>query len=157
MVVTQMDFEEFFAGEADDFAPFQVPVELESPSPTLGWLGILEYSPDEASLRLRQFAYAVSYFARDSAGTDLRLDNEPDRARQGAMLARAAGGETNGGLAGENFELLWCTLLAAVRADRFSEGVVARHATALAGIANELRNRLITERRGTRTEPSAES
>jgi hypothetical protein len=31
-----MDFEEFFAGETDDFAPFQTPGELESPSPTLG-------------------------------------------------------------------------------------------------------------------------
>ena len=155
--MTQMDFEEFFAGEADDFATFQVPVELESPSPTLGWLGIVEYSPDEASLRLRQFAYAVSYFARDNAGTDWPLENEPDRAAQGALLASAAGGETENGLAGENFELLWRTLLAAVRADRFNEGVVARHATALAGIANELRNRLISERRRRRIEPSAGS
>jgi len=155
--VTLMDFEEFFAGEADDFAPFRVPVELGSPSPTLGWLGILDYSPDDASLRLRQFAYAASYFARDSAGTDPRLDNEPDRAAQGALLARAAGGETEGGLAGENFDLLWRTLLAAVRADRFNEGVVARHATALTGIANELRNRLLAERRRTRTDASGDS
>jgi hypothetical protein len=149
-----MDFEEFFAGETDDFAPFQTPGELESPSPTLGWLGILEYTPDDASLRLRQFAYEMTYFARDHAVVELGWDSDPDRAAQGALLRRASESQADGGLAAEDFELLWRTLVAAVRADRFSEGVVARHASALAGIANELRRRLIAERQGTRVDPS---
>jgi|GEM_PF-6979369 hypothetical protein len=153
-VVTQMDFEEFFADERDDFAPFEVPVEIESPSPTLGWLGMIEYTPDEASLRLRQFAYGMYYFARDRAGTALRWDDEPDRAAQGVLLRRASGSEDVGVLASENFDLLWRTLIGVVRADRFNEGVVARHSTALARIANELRSRLIAERRRARRAPS---
>ena len=107
MVVTRMDFEEFFAGETDDFAPFQTPGELESPSPTLGWLGILEYTPDDASLRLRQFAYEMTYFARDHAVVELGWDSDPDRAAQGALLRRASESQADGGLAAEDFELLW--------------------------------------------------
>ena len=149
-----MDFEDFFAGESDDFAPFETPAEIASPSPTLGWLGILEYTPDDSSLRLRQFAYEMSYFVRGRTEPAPNLD-ESNRALQGALLRRASAGRADGSLAAEDFGLLWRTLLEVVRADRFNEGVVAVHAGALARIANELRLRLVAERRRTRLGPSS--
>jgi hypothetical protein len=126
------DFEAFFSGMADGFEPFRTPVETEHLSSSLGWLGIVEHTPDAASLRLRGFAHQLHFFERDRTRVGYDWLDEPDRA--------------GGALSGEDFELLWHTLIAVVRADRFNEGVVARHGAALARIANELRGRLIAER-----------
>ncbi|MGA2527824.1 MAG: hypothetical protein ABSG36_01530 [Acidimicrobiales bacterium] len=147
------DFESFFAGVTDRFAPFEVPLEAERLSPSLGWLGIVEYTPDEASLRLRRFAHQLHFFERDRTRVGYDWLDEPDRASQGALLLRAGGSDDEDGLAGEDFELLWHTLIAVVRADRFNEGVVARHCVGLTRIGNELRARLIAERLGTTSEP----
>ena len=140
------DFEAFFSGMADGFEPFRTPVETEHLSSSLGWLGIVEHTPDAASLRLRGFAHQLHFFERDRTRVGYDWLDEPDRAAQGALLRRATESSAGGALSGEDFELLWHTLIAVVRADRFNEGVVARHGAALARIANELRGRLIAER-----------
>jgi hypothetical protein len=146
MAAPAEDFEAFFAGMSAEFAPFVTPVEIERPSPSLGWLGLVEHVPDDASLRLRSFAHQLQFFERDRTRVGYDWLDEPDRAAQGAVLRRATDSAGETGLAGEDFELLWHTLIAVVRADRFNEGVVARHSEALTRIANELRRRLISAR-----------
>jgi hypothetical protein len=121
--------EKFFRGVTDDLPPFTVPVvtahEEEGQFP---W-----WSLDEAGGRLVRFAHRFGSYD---------WSNDADQPKQQQLLETLAYGESDDPVDGD-YEPLWHCLFAVVRADRFNDGLIARHALALTRIANELRRRLL--------------
>jgi hypothetical protein len=124
---------DFFHGKSDQLAAFKVPVVTwHTPPGGFPWCEL-----DENGKRLIEFAHLSGSYD---------WNNDPRQNEQEALLEQLASGDAEDAIEGD-FELLWHTLLAVVRADRFNEGLVSSHSLALTRIANELRRRLILERR----------
>jgi len=124
--------DDFFLGKSDELAPFIVPaITWHTPTAGFPWCEL-----DENGERLIAFAH---HFGSYDWNTDPRYEE------QEALLEQLASGHAEDGVNGD-FEFLWHTLFAVVRADRFNEGLIALHARALTRIANELRGRLIRQR-----------
>ncbi len=123
----------FLADEAATMAPFALPGGAWHAEP-----GIMPYHVgDDGLMRLIAFAHHARPF---DWGNDPRAEGW-ERA-----LAALATSDTDPFLAAPT-QYLWDCLLTISRADRFDEGLVARHAPALARIANEIRRRLLGARR----------
>ena len=124
--------EPFFQGLSDELAPFDLPVATLHAKPgEFPW-----WSLDAAGDRLVQFAHRFGSYD---------WSNDPRQQEQLVFLQSLATGGADDPVGGDD-EVLWHALFAVVRADRFNEGVVAAHLTALTRIANELRRRLLQRR-----------
>jgi hypothetical protein len=122
----------FFDGTSDWLEPFVVPVATwQKLKGSLPWCEL-----DASGERLIRFAMRFGSYD---------WNNDPRQPEQVALLQSLSSGDAEAEVHGE-FELLWHTLFAVVRAERFSEGVIESHALALTRIANELRRRLMLER-----------
>jgi hypothetical protein len=136
MGMNQADVEDadgrFFRGVSNELAPFKLPVARPHEEPgQFPW-----WELDEAGLRLIRFAHRFGSY-------DWMAD--PDRGEQVALLRALASGQADDPVEGD-YDLLWKTLFAVAREDRFSEGVVANNLLALTRVANELRRRLLAQR-----------
>ena len=131
----------FMDGDSDELAPFVEPVVTWRGGDRLedGSITMPRCQFDEAGYRLIDFAHHGSY----------AWVHDPKREEQRALLERLDSGPpgpADDPVDGDT-EDLWHCLFAVVRADRFTEGLVGTHAHALTRIANELRRRLLEERR----------
>jgi hypothetical protein len=124
--------EAFFRGDSDQLGPFALPVaELHADSGHLPWFKL-----DDAGQRLIAFAHRFGSYD---------WTNDPRRDQQESLLRALAVGALDDPVDGD-YEFLWHCLFAVVRADRFTEGLVASNLLALTRIANELRRRLLDQR-----------
>jgi hypothetical protein len=121
--------EAFFRGDSDELAPFGLPVaKLHAEPGQLPWFEL-----DEAGQRLIVFAHRFGSYD---------WTNDPRRDQQESLLRALAVGKFDDAVEGD-YEFLWHCLLAVIRADRFTEGLVASNLLALTRIANELRRHLL--------------
>jgi hypothetical protein len=122
----------FFDDTSDWLEPFVVPVATwQTLQGSLPWCEL-----DASGDRLIRFAQRFGSY---------EWTNDARQPEQVALLQTLASGDAEAEV-NADFELLWHTLFAVVRADRFNEGLIASHALALTRIANELRRRLMLER-----------
>jgi hypothetical protein len=130
-VVLEAD-DRFFRGASDDLAPFVLPVaNLHSEAGPFSWFEL-----DESGQRLIQFAHRFGSYD---------WTEDPRHTEQEALLRDLADGKADDPVEGE-YEFLCQCLFAVVRADRFTEGLVATHLLVLTRIANELRRPLLRQR-----------
>src|SRR5579871_1101267 len=128
----QVTDEAFFQRNSDWLEPFVVPAATWHASEgEFPWCEL-----DANGERLIQFAHRFGSY-------DWTAD--PRQPEQEALLQALASGGAEEEV-DQDFEFLWHTLFAVVRADRFNDGLIASHALALTRIANELRRRLILQR-----------
>lgn len=134
------DVRPYLQGLSNDLGVFFPPNESAHFGPgVFPW-----HEPDANGLRLRRFAETLGFEESDRTMEGYDWVGDPRRAEQEQLLREAGAGHAEDPVAAP-FDLLWQTLMAVVRADRFNDGLIAAHSLALTRIANELRRRLLAD------------
>jgi hypothetical protein len=124
--------EKFFRGLSNEFPPFTLPLAtLHEDEGRFPW-----WSLGDPGERIVRFAHRFGSYD---------WSTDPEQPEQEQLLQALASGQPDDPVDGDE-EFLWHCLFAVVRANRFNEGLVAKHALALTRIANELRRRLLRRR-----------